>query len=83
MFMDAFLYHQCFCTENHEKRVPLNIILQSKLLSKDENIRKKGFCAETGKIGITGTASETGKPGKIGEIAKAPVSRRFALFIFF
>ena len=51
MFMDAFLYHQCFCTENHEKRVPLNIILQSKLLSKDEKIRKKGFCAETPRQG--------------------------------
>ena len=55
-------------------------ILRSKLFCRDESIRNKGFCAETGKIGITGTASETGKPGKIGEIAKAPVSRRFALF---
>ena len=49
--MDAFFCHQCFCTENQEKRVPLNIILQSKLLSKDENIRKKGFCAETPRQG--------------------------------
>ena len=47
MFMDAIFCHQCFYTENHKKRVPLNMILQSKLLCRDENIREKGFCTET------------------------------------
>ena len=35
---------------------------------------------EIGITGITDAASETGKPGNIVEIAKAPVPRRFALF---
>jgi len=39
-------------------------ILRSKLFCRDESIKKKCFCAETGEIGITGITGQASEAGK-------------------
>ena len=76
--MDEDFYIQCLCAEKKKNKFVRTRISRSKLLYRDEKIRKNSFCAETGQLNhepMQPNRQPTTKPARMAAKTTSPPCR--------